>query len=149
MGIIMAAAALLSGSQIVDEAVKIAATNLVAEAHDRQVGGVSMTLDDGTEVALDQSLARFLVNMVQSIAADGTLTTHSLPEELTTTTAAQVIGISRPTLMKMIARKELPSKKVGSHTRLQREDVLDFRARRQESRLSAVEELRHAGDAFD
>ena len=149
MGLIMATTALLSGNQIVDEAVKIAATNLVAEAHDRQVGGVSMTLDDGTEVALDQNLARFLVNMVQSIAADGTLSTQSLPEELTTTTAAQVIGISRPTLMKMIARNELPSKKVGSHTRLQRGDVLDFRARRQEARLSAVEELRHAGDAFD
>src|SRR3978361_141277 len=109
MGIIMEAKGQLYGSQIVDEAVKIAATNLMVEAHDRQIGGVSMTLDDGTEVALDQSLARFLVNMVQSIAADGTLSTQSLPEELTTTTAAQVIGISRPTLMKMIARSELPS----------------------------------------
>lgn len=110
---------------------------------------MSITLDDGTEVALDQSLAHFLVNMVQRIAADGRLSTQSLPEELTTTTAAQLIGISRPTLMKMIARNELPSKKVGSHTRLQRGDVLPFRARRQESRLSAVEDLRHAGDAFD
>lgn len=145
----MAATAVLAGSQIVDEAVQAEAFSLVSEAHDRQVGNVTMTLDDGTEVRLQTNLARFVVNLVESIAADGTLTTNSLPEELTTTVAAQVIGVSRPTLMKMISRNELPSKKVGSHTRLLRSDVLVFRAHRQDARVKAVEDLRHAGDAFD
>ena len=108
-----------------------------------------MTLEDGTEVLLQKNLARFIVNLVESIAADGTLTTTSLPEELSTTVAAQVIGVSRPTLMKMIARKELPTKKVGSHTRLMRSDVLELRAHRQGARVKDVEDLRRAGDAFD
>lgn len=145
----MAGTALLTGSQIVDEVVQLEASHLISEAHDRQVGNVTMTLVDGTEVLLQKNLARFVVNLVESIAADGTLTTTSLPEELSTTVAAQVIGVSRPTLMKMIARNDLPTKKVGSHTRLLRSDVLEFRARRQASRLKAVENLRHAGDAFD
>jgi len=108
-----------------------------------------MTLDDGVLVELPANLARFIVNMVQSIAADGTLTTNSLPEELTTTVAAQVIGISRPTLMKIISRGDLSAKRVGSHTRLMRDDVIEFRARRQADRVVSIEELRHAGDAFD
>jgi excisionase family DNA binding protein len=145
----MARTALLTGSQIVDEVVQLEASHLVSEAHDRQVGNVTMTLEDGTEVLLQQNLARFIVNLVESIAADGTLTTNSLPEELSTTVAAQVIGVSRPTLMKMIARKELPTKKVGSHTRLLRSDVLELRAHRQGARVKAVEDLRRAGDAFD
>lgn len=145
----MAATAVLTGSQIVDPEVQSEASELVAEAHDRQIGNVLMTLDDGTEVQLQPKLARFVVNLVQSIAADGTLTTNSLPEELTTTVAAQVIGVSRPTLMKMISREELPSKRVGSHTRLMRSDVIEFRAHRQANRVKAVEDLRHAGDAFD
>ncbi|TFD11523.1 helix-turn-helix domain-containing protein [Cryobacterium sp. TMT1-21] len=145
----MAGTALLTGSQIVDEVVQLEASHLVSEAHDRQVGSVTMTLDDGTEVLLQKNLARFIVNLVESIAADGTLTTTSLPEELSTTVAAQVIGVSRPTLMKMIARKELPTKKVGSHTRLMRSDVLELRAHRQGARVKAVEDLRRAGDAFD
>ncbi|KFF57966.1 hypothetical protein JF66_22170 [Cryobacterium sp. MLB-32] len=145
----MAGTALLTGSQIVDEVVQLEASHLVSKAHDRQVGNVTMTLEDGTEVVLQKNLARFIVNLVESIAADGTLTTNSLPEELSTTVAAQVIGISRPTLMKMIARNELPTKKVGSHTRLMRSDVLELRANRQGARLKAVEDLRRAGDAFD
>jgi excisionase family DNA binding protein len=145
----MAGTALLAGSQIVDEVVQLEASRLVSEAHDRQVGNVTMTLEDGTEVLLQKNLARFIVNLVESIAADGTLTTNSLPEELSTTVAAQVIGVSRPTLMKMIARNELPTKKVGSHTRLLRSDVLEFRAHRQGDRVKAVEDLRRAGDAFD
>lgn len=145
----MVATAVLAGSQIVDREVQAEASKLVEEAQDRQVGGVSMTLEDGSQVELPTTLARFIVNMVQSIAADGTLTTNSLPEELTTTVAAQVIGVSRPTLMKMISRNELPSKRVGSHTRLLRSDVLGVRARRQVARVEAVEDLRHAGDAFD
>ncbi|WP_374946763.1 helix-turn-helix domain-containing protein [Agreia sp.] len=145
----MTATAVLTGSQIVDESVQSEASNLIAEAHDRQVGRVSVTLDDGTEVPLEPNLARFVVTLVQSIAADGTITAGTLPEVLTTTVAARVIGVSRPTLMKMIARNELPSTKVGSHTRLLRRDVIDFRARRQDARIKAVDELRHAGDAFD
>jgi excisionase family DNA binding protein len=145
----MVATAVLAGSQIVDREVQAEASKLVEEAKDRQVGGVTMTLEDGSQVELPTTLARFIVNMVQSIAADGTLTTNSLPEELTTTVAAQVIGVSRPTLMKMISRNELPSKRVGSHTRLVRSDVLGLRARRQVARVEAVEDLRHAGDAFD
>ena len=145
----MAGTALLTGSQIVDEVVQLEASHLVTEAHDRQVGNVTMTLEDGTVVVLQKNLARFIVNLVESIAADGTLTTNSLPEELSTTVAAQVIGVSRPTLMKMIARNELPTKKVGSHTRLMRSDVLELRAHRQDARLKAVDDLRRAGDAFD
>ena len=145
----MAATAILTGSQIVDREVQTEAFELVAEADDRQIGRVVMTLDDGSQMELQPRLARFIVNLVQSIAADGTLTTNSLPEELTTTVAAQVIGISRPTLMKMISRNELPSKRVGSHTRLMRSDVIEFRARRQSGRASAIEELRRAGEAFD
>ena len=145
----MAATAILTGSQIVDQEVQAEASELVAVANDREVGRVVMTLDDGSQMELQPKLARFIVNMVQSIAADGTLTTNSLPEELTTTVAAQVVGVSRPTLMKMISRNELPSKRVGSHTRLMRSDVIEFRARRQSGRVSAVEDLRQAGEAFD
>jgi excisionase family DNA binding protein len=145
----MVATAVLTGSQIVDQVVQSEASDLVAEAHDRKVGGVVMTLDDGSVMELQPNLARFLVNMVQSIAADGTLTTNSLPEELTTTVAAQVIGVSRPTLMKMIAREKLPFKRVGSHTRLMRRDVLDLRASRLAAQSEAIENLRRAGDAFE
>jgi toxin-antitoxin system, antitoxin component, merR family len=50
-----------------------------------------------------------------------------VPHDLTTTVAAQRIGISRPTLMKAIRSGELPAHKVGSHFRIRTEDADKFR----------------------
>ena len=46
---------------------------------------------------------------------------------MTTTVAAQRIGISRPTLMKAIRSGDLPAHKVGSHFRIRTEDADAFR----------------------
>ena len=46
---------------------------------------------------------------------------------MTTTVAAQRIGVSRPTLMKAIRAGELPAHKVGSHFRIRTEDADAFR----------------------
>ncbi len=45
---------------------------------------------------------------------------------MTTTVAAQRIGISRPTLMKAIRSGDLPAHKVGSHFRIRTEDADAF-----------------------
>jgi excisionase family DNA binding protein len=55
----------------------------------------------------------------------------AVPEELTTSTAAEQLGIPRTTLMKMIVRSEIPAHKAGSHTRPRTCDVMAFRSERQ------------------
>ena len=47
----------------------------------------------------------------------------SVPQELTTTVAAKRLGISRPTLMKLIREGKIPAHKVRSHMRLLTTDV--------------------------
>ena len=133
----------------VESSVRSEAVALVEDAHDRQFGGVSVTLEDGSIRQLPAGLANIIGHVIESIAADGTLTTGSLPEELTTTTAAHAIGVSRPTLMKLIARGDLPATKVGTHTRLRRSDVIEYRSKARDSRRLAVEQLRVAGEAFE
>ena len=52
------------------------------------------------------------------------------------------MGVSRPTLMKLVSAGELPSHKVGTHTRLWSRDVIAFDRRRREEALRALDELR-------
>ena len=84
-----------------------------------------------------------LVNRVLTAVARGErITVGTLPDELTTSVAATQLGISRPTLMKLIAAGKIPSHKVGSHTRVKTGDVAAFRKARIERQRMAFEELR-------
>lgn len=74
------------------------------------------------------------------------MTIGSLPRELTTTTAAAVLSISRPTLMTLIKNGTIPAHKAGSHTRLYAEDVLTARAARRARERAAFARLRDLDD---
>ena len=133
----------------IDDAVRAEASTAVDEAHDRRLRGLALLLEDGSTLELPTQLSRFLERTMRSAASGSVIFTSSIPEELTTTTAAEQLGVSRPTLMKMIAAGELPATKVKSHTRLRRDDVLDLRQRREEQRRQAADDLLRAGEAFD
>ena len=73
--------------------------------------------------ALNQVISRVLRALAQGQSID----IQPVPRDLTTTVAAQRIGISRPMLMKAIRSGELPAHKVGSHFRIRPEDADTFR----------------------
>jgi excisionase family DNA binding protein len=81
-------------------------------------------------------------HVLQAIADGATVTIEALPDEVTTTQAAQQLGISRPTVMKLIQSGELPSHMVGTHHRVNTSDVTAFRRTRLDKQRAAFEELR-------
>lgn len=100
-------------------------------------------------VEIPPELSAVIAQVLTVVARGGTVTVGSMPEELTTSTAAEQLGVSRPTLMKMIERGEIEARKVGSHTRLRSADVMLFRKDRQARRRAAFEALRTLEDELD
>jgi len=131
----------LSTQLLLDENVRESARELVVNARDRRVTGFMLKFDDGSVAempdVLTDPLRHVILNLVQ-----GDVTLRAMPDELTTTTAASLLGVSRPTLMKLIESKELPATKVGSHHRLRAQDVLALRDKREKARRAAFDELR-------
>ena len=75
-----------------------------------------------------QQLGDALNQVILHALANGqSIDVQVVPHDLTTTIAAQRIGISRPTLMKAIRSGDLPAHKVGSHFRIRTEDADAFR----------------------
>ncbi|GAB3127414.1 helix-turn-helix domain-containing protein [Glaciibacter psychrotolerans] len=130
---------------LVDDEVRVEAEKLIDEVCDTPVTGVLVTFN-GVSSPLPPALARFLVNVLERTAEGGTLTVQSMPEELTTTVAARMLGVSRPTLMKWIAAGDITAVKVGSHSRLRSQEVLAFKQQRDAARRSTFDDLRATAD---
>lgn len=92
-------------------------------------------------------LAELVRTVLSAVASGASVTIAAMPDELTTTVAAKELGISRPTLMKMIRNGEIDSHKVGSHTRLRTEDVHALRRRKRDAQRAAFAELREFEEA--
>lgn len=127
---------LLFDEQIAEEARAVA-----AEAHDRRLTGVALQLEDGSQIELPTELSKALLFALRGLT-QGDVSMRAIPDELTTSTAASILGVSRPTLMKLIESQILPSTKVGSHHRLNARDVFALREQREAEREKAIEELR-------
>lgn len=95
---------------------------------------------------LPREVGLLLQQVLQAVASGHEVSVSAVPPELTTSTAASLLGISRPTLMKMVERGELPAHKVGTHTRLNSADIFAFVRARQERRRAAFDELRELLD---
>jgi len=126
---------------LIDEQVQEEAREVVAKAHDRKLVSLALELEDGESISLPPELSRALIFAIKGMT-QGNVSMRAMPEELTTSTAAGILGVSRPTLMKLIGSGELPATKVGSHHRLNVNDVLALKENREQARRAAFEKLR-------
>lgn len=79
-----------------------------------------------------------IAKVLRAIKEDLPISISTLPREVTTTTAASMLGITRPTLMKHVRNGRIPSHMVGSHHRLLSRDVLTFREELKAEKRQAV-----------
>ncbi|MGE0004046.1 MAG: SPFH and helix-turn-helix domain-containing protein [Parvibaculaceae bacterium] len=100
-------------------------------------------LEDGAEVVLPKSAARLLQYLLTEMAHGNAVTIFPLHAELTTQEAADFLNVSRPYLITLLQRHELPFHKVGTHRRIKFSDLRDFRSRRESERKAAMQELAH------
>jgi len=93
------------------------------------------------KVVLPPSVARALVDVLAEMAEGRTVSVASSDEELTTREAAELLNVSRPHLVKLLEEGEIPFHKVGTHRRVYREDVLEYKAHRREEAEEAMQNL--------
>lgn len=93
-------------------------------------GDESITLPDEVNAILTQ--------VVAAMRAGKAITVTPQSQSLTTQQAADLLGISRPTLIKLIDAGEIPCTRTTSRRTLILDDVLDFRRLRRERQLAAI-----------
>jgi excisionase family DNA binding protein len=96
---------------------------------------------DGTETALPPEVYIALSKLVQMMGSGQAVTIAVSESAMTTQEAADFLGVSRPTLVKLLDSGALSFTRPGRHRRLQFKDVAAYREQRRTIRLKALDDL--------
>lgn len=100
----------------------------------------------GDQVEIPEEIHRVLLQVIDSMQRGLAVSILPQSKTLTTQQAADLLGISRPTLVKLLDEQKLPFERVGTHRRVLLVDVMAFRDRRRQEQYDALEEMRSTLD---
>ncbi len=97
----------------------------------------------GQEIAIDLPpvVTRLLLDILKETAAGNAVTLVPVEAEVTTQQAADLLNVSRPFLVGLIDKGELPARRVGNQRRLPLKDVLAYKADNYAKRREVLREM--------
>lgn len=149
----MVTAALERRSVLVDEAPFTAAEqdHPILEQVRQLLGGqrrAKLVAPDGAEIELPDAVFRALLKVVEHMRRGDSVSIVPVHRELTTQEAADLLNISRPSLLRILERGEIPFHRPGTHRRIKFGDLMAYRARQKTERQAALDELTRLSQEF-
>lgn len=92
-------------------------------------------------VSIPVSALRLLVDVLTEIGEGNAVSIIPIHAELTTQNAADVLNVSRPYLVQLLERGDIPFHKIGRHRRVRYQDVISYKERIDAERSKALDAL--------
>lgn len=105
--------------------------------------------DSEEQIELPAAAVRLLVDLLTAMAEGNAVTLIPIHAELTTQQAAELLGVSRPFLVKQLESGAIPHRKVGTHRRVLFHDLMEYKQAIDEKRLAALDELAAQAQELD
>jgi excisionase family DNA binding protein len=98
-------------------------------------------IDPIESIALPSSIFAQVINLLAKLGNGDAVTIVPVQAEVTTTQAAELLGVSRPFLIKLLERGEIPFHMVGTHRKLKARDVTQYKMKRMMTRRAALNNM--------
>jgi excisionase family DNA binding protein len=137
----MAASALARGPIMAPESEKKALSAVERALQKSRRGRAQLVGPDGRRTLLPRSLYVIIRDAVRQLMHGNGVSILPVMAELTTQQAAEQLNVSRPFLIKLLERHEMPFHHVGTHRRIYLRDLLAYKSRRDAAAKRAVDDL--------
>jgi excisionase family DNA binding protein len=101
---------------------------------------------DGTHLELPPDVFEVLRDVLLALSQGLAITIAPQHTVLTTSEAAQLLGISRPTLVRLLEAGEIPFEQPNRHRRVRLADVLAYQDRARRARAAGLDDMVRAGE---
>mgnify|MGYP004004611853 FL=1 len=109
------------------------------DSSDATVRLVADTAD--TTVKIPGEALTLLADVLAQIASGNAVTIAPVHAELTTQQAADLLGVSRPYLVKLLEERKIPHRRVGNRRRVMLTDLVAYKRIADAERLAIADEL--------
>ncbi len=96
---------------------------------------------DGSEIEVPEELYGVLRDVVAALSQGLAISIAPHNTMLTTQEAADLLGISRPTLVRLLSEDEIPFNMRGRHRRVLLRDVLEYQERTRHEREQVLDQM--------
>jgi len=126
------------------EAILAKETSLVLASRTQTTDPLQLRLLDDPSAAtvkLPASAVRMLIHILEEMARGNAVTLIPVHAELTTQEAADMLNISRPSLIQLLDEGKIEYRRVGTHRRVRFEALMAYKRRTDAERRAVLAEL--------
>ena len=131
-----------------DVQLALKSSRLLAKYKFGKRASVRLRLEEGggiESVAVPATAMRLFLHLLAEMSHGNAVTLIPTHPELTTQQAAELLGVSRPYIVKLIDGRKIPSRNVGKYRRVRFDDLMAFKRKDDAMRAKVLDELTAQG----
>lgn len=102
---------------------------------------VQLDKNESAEIFLTPGLSQLLMEVLRHVGSGDAVTLVPVSEMLTTQQAADILNVSRPYLVSLLDRGQIPHDLVGRHRRIKAEHLFEYKRTRDAQRAKSLADL--------
>ncbi len=122
-------------------------SSLISAIYQLKTDQVEIEIEETSEkIKLPVKALNFLSEILKAMSQGKPISIVPLATEVTTQSAAEILGCSRPHLVKLLEEGKIEYTKVGKHRRIKYEDVINYKRKMKEEQKKHLIEMMHADE---